>query len=350
MKVVLSKNPLFVLRRLKRSNIQAIEIEQRPDNSCYVHIKKADEQKFCKIFGIKTKSKTKKHIFVVTAIMSFILVFCLLFAQNFVFKVVVYSNDEVVRQQVLSQLPRGVFKKSSIDRAQLSTILMQNSRVVLASVNFVGLTLVVNIKAAEEVNFDITSNIIADAEGTVETITVISGTPAVERGDYVRVGDVLIYAYAANGTSVPALGNVGILTHLQTVEPFFEQQQVFERTGMHKTQNVFTFDDKNITINTSASPYKYFDTEQSTCRIAIGGMLPMYQTTIVFWQLQPKDIYVDFEQNKQEILEKTLSNARKQAGEYKTFFSQNAEYRQVTDGVYEITSTVQFLHNIGRTV
>ena len=239
-------------------------------------------------------------------------------ANFFVFKVDIRGNDTLstceIREFLQSENIGYLTNKKSIKAPALELDLLENfPQISMVSVMIKGLTLVVNIKEKENYNPETLCDIIADFNGRITSINVISGTAQVAVGDVVRAGDVLVCATAGN-QSVKAEANITAEVWLESTYCHFETTYQTLRTGEKKVVNNVAFMGLPIYENHNPMPFENYEVETSQTKLQ-NTILPIQIQTTTYYEVETTEIKSDFETYKADIIDQCKKNALQQCAQ-----------------------------------
>lgn len=144
----------------------------------------------------------RKTVFAVGIAATLVLLF---FLSGFVWKIQIRGNSYISDEMILKYLEDKQYgvgvRKSKINAEKLEDMFSEDfPEIIWNSVSIHGTTLHISIK--EQIQNDVKSitkkknlDLISPKDGTVEKIFIRNGTAAVEKGQKVKKGDVLVYGY-----------------------------------------------------------------------------------------------------------------------------------------------------------
>ena len=286
-------------------------------------------------------------------IISFMMCFsCFPVLNFFVWNISVYAFDENVLSSVQSFLVENNVRvgkaKSNYKTNEIKALILERfADIAFVDVEVKGETLLINVREklysqTEKINCQ---PIIAQFDGIVEAVSVESGTALVKEGDVVRAGDILVEAYVRRGEKfIPCevkaeikVRNFGLFE-----EEFCEKNTVFVRSGRKVTKNYFTFFKDFDKIKLEKSDFQNFDVQVVCQDDKVFPIIPLKLTSATFYELEEKESFTDFEQNKEQILNDFRENKIKEIGA-ENIFSDYLSYEKIEEGKYKITYYVDFL-------
>ena len=248
-----------------------------------------------------------------------IVAFLVVYAANFfVFKVDIRGTEILssaeIRQYLQSQNIGGLTNKNFINSPALELDLLENfPQISMVSVMIKGLTLVVNIKEKENYTPETLCDIIADFNGRITSINVISGTALVAVGDIVRAGDVLVCATSGNQTVKPE-ANITAEVWLESTYCHFETTYQTLRTGEKKVVNNVAFMGLPIYQNHTLSPFENYEVETLQTKLK-NTIFPIQIQTTTYYEVETTEIKSDFETYKADIIDQCKKNALQQCAQ-----------------------------------
>lgn len=287
-------------------------------------------------------------------------IFCVFLAvmPRFVWSVQVNADGGIRDEQVLQALEDiGVYvgvPKSQVDpgnmRVQLAMALPQ---IAWASLNTDGTVVTVEVRTAteKEARDDAYSNLVADCDGRVTAVYVRSGSAAVQAGDAVVKGQLLVSGTEAykDGSTVFRHSDADILAetrHKLTVSVPLKQT-VSVDTGRVCRRCVVSVFGLEIPLYLGQIDFPY-RSRSETAPLVIGGVtLPVWTAAADFYEVSEREITLTAEQAKQradQLLEEEKS--AKLAG--KELLSCEVEYEE-RDGALIASAHCLCSENIART-
>lgn len=274
------------------------------------------------------------------------------FFNFFVWKVEVFASNENLNVQVKNYLQQNQIEvgkiKSHYDLGQIKTKLLENfASVAFVDVEIKNETLVINIreKTFSKAEFLNCVPLICQFDGIVENVNMESGTAKVKKGDFVKAGDILAEAYMQrDGRFIPCeiKGEITVRSFKTFEDQFSENSVIFERTGKKVVKNYFTFFKDFDRINLGESGFQNFETEVVLENAKAFPIIPLKLTSVCFYELEEKQIYVNFEENKSQILQKFRDKFLSEINA-QIIFDQKISCDLMEDGMYKIVDYFDFL-------
>ncbi len=281
-------------------------------------------------------------------------------ASLFVWEVRVTGLDEQAAAGLLSELREegitpGMYK-GGFDTDDIETqILIDHHEIAWIDIQCRGVVLVVEAVPAEPVPEVVDNtrpcNVVADRAAYIERITPLAGRAAVEPGDTVRKGDLLISGliwdtgmprmmFAARGEVIGSVwysASVSVPLFVETREP----------TGRTQTQRIISIGRDSATVDGQCT-YDAYDTEVIKT-YHIGRILPVYITVLEHSEVTVEKTPADLEILKISAEETAYLDAQAEAPEdaqiagHRTFF-------HITDDMLTARVYLQTYEDIGKTV
>lgn len=186
------------------------------------------------------------------------LAICFVWAMNSrVWLIQVSGNDKLFDSQVLQVMNELGIKvgsrKSKINAVEIQKQFLEKMKddVIWVSLNIEGMCAEIQIREIEKVKDDsihIPCNYVANFSGTITTYRVFSGTPVVNKGSYVRQGDLLISSvveYYDGGLDFTESRGEIIGRHNKTVEKdnrAYNRKRIYTSTKEHYGLIVFLWE------------------------------------------------------------------------------------------------------------
>jgi len=333
-----------VLKMCAKNNITVIDVKKIDGECSEISVGSEDVKKVKKCFNLK---KFKVNFFLIT-ILIFSIIFCITLSMvnNYVLKIEIDGSSPEIEQtalEIAKNYVKDVRKKSSIDVDVLKSQMLNNNKIALCDVKIIGLVLYVSVKENESIVETDFSPIVSSVDGVVESVNLASGTALVEKGMYVKKGDLLIVPeIVVDGEIVPckAIGQVVVLAYSQKEEIFLENQIEYVETGKILTQKYFTILNNFVKISKGQVDFSTYEKIVSTKKSKI-GFIPITIITEKYFETKPKSIVKDFENLKETEMARVLEELKTSVGS-KAIYSENVVYKKLSSGVYKITATVQY--------
>lgn len=347
------------LELLKKEKIEVSMLKRQEYNIFYIEVNAKNVKTFLKIANtlnyqveetnstilLNSKNNIKRNL----SLFICVVFICILtvFSCNMVYKIEIYGLETLTKQQVVKVLNDNNIKafktKSSYNLNNIELLLKSSlDKISFASAIIKGNTIIININ--EKINNDEYiydyQPIVAPYDCIIKKIDLKSGTVAVEEGQTVKKGQEIVLPYIdyKDGTQLPVKASADIYAYVEVshTTQYIENHTELVRTGrkFKLTQlNLYNFIFKKDKANFN---YKKYETEISYTYPFNNFILPIKKTTITYYELKEKSVFIPFEKVKQNIIEENkkvlynnLSNIKN-----KQFLS----YISYEENIYYITS------------
>ncbi len=238
-----------------------------------------------------------------------------IFASNYTWQIQVYGTEELSENDIISVLSDNGIKKGKINHQtsdEIEEILLNNyDRIAQVSVIREGTAIVINISEKlvyVEGEFD---PIIAKFSGIVKEINIITGTTNVKVGDYVNAGDVLVLPFNinSNGEKVSVKPVAEIKAEIYVVSKCEISKTEIElvRTGRTTTTYIYKFNNNKLFSSKNKNSFALFESVMYNENIS--DVVPLNRDVIIHYELIEKEVFKDFESEKQNLIDKSIKIA-----------------------------------------
>lgn len=232
---------------------------------------------------------------------------------NFVLKVEVYGLEKLTSAQI-----EEVLNSHSITKGQLKNnynldeieLLLKNSldQVSLVSCVIRGNTLLINVN--EKIDNSVYEAeflpIIAPYDMLIKDIRLKSGTSIVEKGATVKQGELIVLPYIEykDGTklNVMAQAEIDAYIELSNTLYYMENHEELVLSGNYVKNIEYSLFNLKWKGNKNNNPFENFKTEFIEEYTFNNMVLPIKKTTLVYYELVPKQVYIPFDSNQQQKL------------------------------------------------
>lgn len=289
------------------------------------------------------------------AVALLLIVLCYAVQYNFIFKIHVFGQEKGQNAQIERFVDDSL--KSRI-KGQINTKQMENAIlekfdfVSSASVAIVGQSLVVNINQVvipQEME-DGQSALISEFDGRISSISLVQGTLAVEVGDIVKKGDVLVYPYIIDSQGerreTEARAEIIADVWMQASVSHYDCLYKRERTGRKISYNEIYLNNLLVFSGERHIPFEKYEIETSKAQLNQNLILPLIKKTIDVYETHDVEIRQNFSEKKDEIIQ----NARQKA---LIFLKENDIIKEEIysikeeSGWHEVTYVLTVSRNIG---
>ncbi len=251
-----------------------------------------------------------------------VLFFAVLFSfSRFIWKIEIKGNKAVTEQEiVLAYTELGVFRgmpKSSLDSYSIrDKFPLMIDKISWCSFNLEGSVLTVNItevKESDKSNKLAHSNLIAECDGIIKKIDVVSGYTKVKVGDVVARGEVLVSGAPENtGGFTWSMGEVIAQTEHSFKITIKKKKEIIIKGELTEDKSIIDIFGLKIPLYLDAIHYENVSEVKSYDLRIFGEKLPITIITRSFTQATKKFLELDEEQAKNDSLALLLSNCKEQ--------------------------------------
>lgn len=271
-------------------------------NMCYtINVEKVTGLlAFCNLF--------KRHI--ALFVMLLLMTAMVLVTSQFIFRIDVYGIDRIDKSQVVSVLETngvkvGQYNKNintkEIEKALYSTI----DDIGLVSVIIKGTTVVVNIEEKLEFENKNFTPIVAQEDGIITDIVLVTGTPLVKVGEVVKKGDVLIAPYYIDGQgqqkAITPVAEVYATTEAVGSIDIKDKEVINSRTGKEYSHNSFILFGQEF-FSSNSCPFDLYEVEYNDTYVASNSLLPLIKRTTIYYEIESKIIDIDYQEKREEAI------------------------------------------------
>lgn len=223
---------------------------------------------------------------------------------------VVTKNDEITQKitAFLDSQPCVSNSWRNIDCDSLETAILEAvPEVGLVSVSRNGVFLVVNtlesVQPNEVKKQNLTAGLLADRDGIVSRIFVANGTPLVNVGDTVSLGQMLVAPYltdsAGNQTPVEVRADVYLYVWESSGVEFCEKSVEYVRTGEVLSTTKTQFLGATLSAEDKTIPFEHYETQ--VIRHSVSGVLPLFVETTYYYKTEPVEVEKNFEAEREAL-------------------------------------------------
>ncbi len=274
---------------------------------------------------------------------------------QYVCKIEVYGEAQVEEGKIIDFINSSLVSraKRKINTKQLEMQVKDNfSEISSISIAIVGQTLVINVNEGitpEEMQGEY-QPIISNFDGIITNIQLIQGTMAVNEGEVVKKGEVLVHPYIidSQGEQIDVAPKAEIYADiwLQERAIHYEYQIITKRTGVTTKKEVVMLNNLPIYTRGENVNFEEYEVEESVFEISRNLFLPLKLKRTVFYQTCTEEVIAPFEDKKEEIIaiarEKTLIFVQ----ENEIIKEENYTIRQI-GGCFEVCYVATVNRNIG---
>ena len=308
----------IVLKNVNRVEYKILEFEV--ENKYIKFIKKLAKQHNLKFEIIKHFGLQKILSFLLSRTglcVGISLIFLsIIVSTQFVWNVKIYGTERVETAEIMSILQsNGIGNGKIVNSNKLDTIeqeILNNiDNISLCSVIKKGSTIIVNIKEkiySEELEKDKTSDIIATDNITINSISIVQGTPLFKAGDSVKKGEIIVAGYFmdANGNRVEcnAKAKINASLWISTTENYLKKREVLTETGNIIKNSTITLFGKSYSVKSAENTYSCFKTETKTTSLTKNNFFPLYLTTTTYFECERTYVEQSFNADKEDFFKR----------------------------------------------
>ncbi len=285
----------------------------------------------------------------------------LIATSNFIWNIEIRGNIEIKEEEIIELLNQNGFKvgsnKNKIDtNLIINKIRLQRDDIAWMGINMRGTNAIVEIKetdkAPEIIDENEYCNIVSNKNASITKINVQNGTAAVNVGDIVKKGDILVLGYMEGKYTgiryVHSSADIEAKVWYSKKEKFYLNQEIQVPTGATEKKYTLNFNNFKINLYKTLSKFKNYDTINESKKLMLFSnfYLPIefIKTTNYEYEKQQKTYT---EEELTEIATQKLEQELEQEIDNK----ENILNRQVNiypnDGYIEVEVIYEVLENIG---
>lgn len=286
------------------------------------------------------------------------IVICALFytcQYNFVWRVEVVGAETLSKRELEKFIETNLAsrKKSEISSKKIQQSLLENfEEISSASVAIVGQSLVININEAiipEEMQTE-NQAIKSNFDGLITDINIVQGTLAVDVGDIVKKGDVLVYPYIIDSQGqqreVVPKAEIWADIWISASETHYDYLISTTRTGKELAISEVYLYDMLIYSSAKKCEFKEFEICQTSSYLNKNNILPFIIKKTTYYELKTEETFQDFSNVKDDIIEKARQKALIFLQENEIIKEEKYTIRE-GGGLHEVNYLVTVNRNIG---
>lgn len=268
-----------------------------------------------------------------------------IFASQFTWQIKVYGIKELSENEILKVLSDNNIKKGKINlntQEEIEEILLKNyNRIAQVSVIKQGTSIIINL--SEKLVYVETEYqpIVAKHNGIITEINIITGTTNIKVGDYVNKGDILVLPFNLDSNnqkvSVQPLAEIKAKIFVVGKCEINKTEQILVKTGRTKTEYKYKIFNFNLFSGKNKNSFALF--ESFVYNENIGNIIPFSRDVYTYYELTYSTKTNNFDECKQELIEKSIKEARKIApvGE---IVKEETSTSIVEDKMYAVTTII----------
>jgi sporulation protein YqfD len=273
------------------------------------------EFEIMKTYGfVKVISFLSKRIGLCIGAIAFL--FLIIFNSFFIWNIKIYGLENISSGEIISVLNQCGIKSGTMffgaDFEDIEEKLLDNVEdISLCSIIKKGSTIIVNIKeklSSDELT-DSTNqtDIVANQNMTIKSISVVQGTAQKKVGDSVKKGEVIVAGYFVDtsGNSVPCKANAQITATVwfTETETYQKQKEVLTKTGKKIVSSHLEFLGMNFAVKNNQNTFECFEEETTTSQIFKNNLLPFNLVTTTYYEATKEIVSQNFSAEKDTIIQ-----------------------------------------------
>lgn len=289
-----------LLNKMYAGGILCFSVERNQVNEMQFDIRAKDLKKLkpiIKNYEYKLRPKGMANIkqFALKNLACLIMVpigFALFFiSSRYIWDIKIYGGDDALQSQalqILSDNDISVRKLNSCTTEEVEQILL-NQLPNIAQVSCIkrGNTIVINISEKLVYTPETFQPIVAKYDGTITSFSLISGTMAVNIGDFVAKGDILVYPFTLDKSgeqvSVQPIAEVKAKAFIVGTSNLTSSELVLQRTGRECTISSISIFNRNLFSKNMQKPFDIYET--NVYNENVSSVLPIVRTTTTYYEL-----------------------------------------------------------------
>ena len=277
------------------------------------------------------------------------------FQYNFVLKISIFGLKNINKSEIISFVDKNLSSrlKNKINTKELEILIKQEYEDISSvSVAIVGQSLVINVNEGILSGEDENQNaIISNFDGLITDINLIQGTLAVDVGQVVKKGDVLVYPYIidSQGEQRSIMPKAEIFADIWLKDEIihYDYRIVKERTGNKFVRQEICLN--NLVVYSHGSteiPFNEYELEKTSIFLSKNNILPLKKVNYCYYELVTKEIFEDFESNKDIIIQKAREKVLIFLQKNEIIKEENFTIREA-GGIHRIEYVITVNRNIG---
>jgi len=267
-----------------------------------------------------------------------------IFMSNFTWQIIIYGTKELTVNDVLQVLENNGIKKGEINTEtteEIETILLNNyDRIAQVSVIREGTAIIINL--SEKLVYQDTefSPIYANYSGVITNINITTGTRNVKVGDFVNVGDVLVLPYNINKNgekiNVKPIAEISAIMYVVGKVEVSKTEMVLKRTGNYTKEYKYKIFNKNLFSGKNKNSFALFETDVYNENVS--RLIPLTRDVVVYHELEQVKVNHNFEEERQQVAEKSVSLAYQNLPIYQEMLSEDTNISIIDNKMFAITT------------
>ena len=285
----------------------------------------------------------------------------LIVTSNFIWNIEVLGNIKISREEIIQVLNKNGLKigvsKNQIDTNLLiNNVRLQRNDIAWIGISIKGTNAIIEIKetheAPEILDKDEYCNIVSNKNANITKVNVQNGTAAVNVGDIVKVGDILVSGYMEGKYTgiryVHSSADIEAKVWHSKKDKFYFNQEIQVPTGATEEKYSLNLNNFKINLYKTLSKFENYDTINESKK------LMLFSNFYLPVEITKKTNYEYQKQNKtyteEELIENTVQEIEKEIeaslqNKNNILNKQINTYKQ--EGYIEIEVIYEVLENIG---
>ena len=263
---------------------------------------------------------------------------------RFTWAIKIYGTNGELDKSVINILNKNdiaVGKLMPKDSQQIEKILLEElPNVAQVSCIKRGTSLIINISKKLVYTPESYEPIKAQYNGVVTNFSLISGTMAVNIGDFVSVGDILVYPFTLdkdnNQVSVKPIAEVTAKAYVVGSSKISASMVELVRTGKTHTTSCIQFLNKNLFSKKVSKPFALYETR--VYNQYISSVLPIVKTRVVYYELGYQVVNYDLRAEQTRIESESVDLAYKNLPTNSDILDEQTTSLIVNDTLYATTT------------
>jgi len=346
------------LIKIYEKNIKLKNLKRKSHDEAEFQILKEDYQKIEKYLGsfeCSTKeiglNALKKYLFTHVAVIlaiPIITYFCYI-ASLFVWDIKITGLEDIKTSAVVNLLNDNGIEKGKLKNKNVSTIeklLLDSGLFAQVSCYYRGTSLIINV--SEKLVYEIVEYepIRAKFSGIITDYKLEQGTINFVLGEYVNIGDVLVYPYMidkdGNKVIVEPKAKIDAKVYLSATVTKHKNETLLVASGKTYTKYVLTYKTPKKTFTKLNNPFVFFDVK--VYNKYISDVLPIIRQKVVFTELIKQTKVNDLDTLIPETENQSKGLAKSLVGEQ--IFLDEITSSIIIDDILYSTTTLTFIGSI----
>ena len=266
------------------------------------------------------------------------------FSTRFTWAIKIYGAEGELDNAVIKILKENdiaVGKLMPKDNNQIEQLLLSElPNVAQVSCIKRGTSLIINISKKLVYTPETYEPIKAQYNGVVTNFSLISGTMAVNIGDFVSVGDILVYPFTLdkdnNQVSVKPIAEVTAKAYVVGSSKICASMVELVRTGKTHTISSIQFLNKNLFSKKVSKPFALYETR--VYNQYISSVLPIVKTTVTYYELDYRVVNYDLVTEQSRIERESIDLAYANLPTNSEILDEQTTSLVVNDTLYSTTT------------